>query len=351
MTGQLVQDVLLRQGGAERVFWGLEQSGLFDGVLVGLNDNDGYRPAPGRRVLVQAGPSDMDEPRAMLRRLVAAAREEPRATGAQLVMHHHAGLQLRQAAGAATLYLHTPTRFLWEPERATWEHGIFEAGEIDELRERELETMGDARTVVTNSSYTADRIDKVYGRRPQVVHPPTALWKVDAVEPRQGIDILGGPYVLAVSRLVLAKGVTELLGAMRSLDVDLLIVGSGRDRRRLEEESGPRAHFVGAVTDGELRWLLRNSSAFVSHSREDFGIAAAEALCEGVPCVVPKESGVAECLDDGDGATFSHDDASSFARALGEALALAPMAQTTVAGHRDRFSVERFTNSIKTLMR
>lgn len=337
---RLLQDVLLARGGAERVFWALEESGCFDSTVVGLNGH-GNPPGEGWRVLGDLAAGEEANPGSALVRLVAAAWSEPPLPGVTLATHHHAGLQFAFPPGAATFYLHTPTRFLWEPERASWEHGVFDEPQLCELRRRELRSLEAARAVVTNSHYTSTRISRAYGCSAAVVNPPSELWKSRS-RPPGSADELSRPYVITVSRLVFTKGLQRLIETTRSLGLALVVVGSGRARASLGQQAGEDVRFVDGCDDAELRWLLRHSAAFVSFSNEDFGVAAAEALCEGVACVVPEESGVAECICEGSGATFSAGDPLDFKAALEEAMACGRAADALVADYRQHFSVARF---------
>ncbi len=74
------------------------------------------------------------------------------------------------------------------------------------------------------------------------------------------------PYILAVGRLVPRKGFDVLIEAFAALDqvkhgdVQLVIVGDGPERAALEKFAerhwvNPRVHFLGAVSDEELRSL------------------------------------------------------------------------------------------------
>jgi glycosyltransferase involved in cell wall biosynthesis len=101
-----------------------------------------------------------------------------------------------------------------------------------------------------------------------------------------------------VGRLHPAKGLEDVIDAWvmvhaRVADAVLTLVGSGDDdylsalRARIERLSlGPFVRMAGFVSEGEKARILGDARAFVSASREEgFGIAVAEALAMGVPCV------------------------------------------------------------------
>ena len=115
---------------------------------------------------------------------------------------------------------------------------------------------------------------------------------------RQAVEELrqryGGPFVLAVGRLVYYKGFDVLIRASRNLPVPMVIIGEGPLRAQLEalsREIRPDGgiHLRGAVEESELLAHYAAASVFAlpSTSRaESFGLATAEAQSFGLPAVV-----------------------------------------------------------------
>ncbi|HWQ11320.1 MAG TPA: glycosyltransferase [Roseiflexaceae bacterium] len=101
------------------------------------------------------------------------------------------------------------------------------------------------------------------------------------------------PTILFVGRLRYYKGLHLLLEAMPRVDATLLIAGSGPEQGRLAAQAAAlgvagRVRFLGDVPDEALPALYRAADVFVlpAHLRaEAFGIALAEALASGLPCV------------------------------------------------------------------
>ena len=89
------------------------------------------------------------------------------------------------------------------------------------------------------------------------------------------------PILLAVGRLVPAKGFDLLIEAVRELPVQLVILGEGPERERLEAKSGAGVRFAGQRDD--VRRLLPAADGVVISSRvEGFSYVCAEALLAGV---------------------------------------------------------------------
>jgi phosphatidylinositol alpha-1,6-mannosyltransferase len=123
------------------------------------------------------------------------------------------------------------------------------------------------------------------------------------------------PLVLGVSRLVPRKGFDVLIDAVAGLpDVQLVIAGSGRDRRRLEARAarrgiGSRVRFLGRVPDDDsFPRLYACADVFSMPCRdrwggleaEGFGIVFLEAAAAGVPAVAGRSGGSHEAVVDGE---------------------------------------------------
>jgi len=113
-----------------------------------------------------------------------------------------------------------------------------------------------------------------------------------------------GKRVLFVGSLVEQKGVDVLLRSFRRVkeqipEAELLIVGDGRERERLEELSrslGLRdVHFEGAKEDLEAYYSGSRVLALPSRT-EGFGLVALEAMARGLPVVATRTGGIPEVV-------------------------------------------------------
>jgi phosphatidylinositol alpha-1,6-mannosyltransferase len=139
---------------------------------------------------------------------------------------------------------------------------------------------------------------------------------VDATGVRERYGMGANPVVVTVGRLVPRKGQDRLIEALPRVrdavgDVRLLIVGQGRDRRRLERLA--RRHAPGAVTfAGRVDWpdlpahyragtvfAHPNRSRWAGLEQEGFGVVFLEAQACGVPVLAGRSGGSPEALDDG----------------------------------------------------
>lgn len=107
--------------------------------------------------------------------------------------------------------------------------------------------------------------------------------------------------VLSVGRLSAEKGLETLLAAWREAemslgDLELVVVGDGPLRQRLEGIAPPRTSFSGWVSPKRLREMMLSARALVFPTRwyETFGRVAVEAMAAGMPVLASDIAGPAE---------------------------------------------------------
>lgn len=114
--------------------------------------------------------------------------------------------------------------------------------------------------------------------------------------------------LVTVGRLVRRKGLTDLIRAIKDLDipnVKLVVIGDGPEKEHLVNMSyslgiKDQIFFFGYVSEGTKFQLLNNSDIYVSTSQhEGFGIVFLEAMTAGLPIICFDEGGQAEFLIDG----------------------------------------------------
>lgn len=124
-----------------------------------------------------------------------------------------------------------------------------------------------------------------------------------------GVDIpeqvAEGEKIVFVGRLKEQKGVHILLQALRDIDEELLVVGDGPERERLEslaEDLGVTAEFVGWVEPDSVSEYLQQGKAFVLPSVTGEGLpnALLEAYAHGLPVVATDTGGTADAIIDGE---------------------------------------------------
>jgi glycosyltransferase involved in cell wall biosynthesis len=161
------------------------------------------------------------------------------------------------------------------------------------------------------------------------------------------------PYVLFLSRLDPKKNVEGLLRAfallVREDGLQLVVAGGGeiayvQALRALAEHLGVASavRWTGHVTGAAKEELLLGAHAFALPSySENFGMAAAEALAAGIPCVLGQGVALAQRVQEREAGVMVSPDPEAIASGLRKVLssARAGMAANARALAREEFSV------------
>ena len=144
--------------------------------------------------------------------------------------------------------------------------------------------LGEATKLFATSGNVAARLLRSTGLEAEVLpHPPQELaYRTDAYE----------PFVLSVNRLDRAKRIDLLIEAAGRQGVDVVVVGDGPDRGRLESLANGRVRFTGRVSEEELADLYaRCRAVFYAPVDEDFGMVPFEAFLAEKPVVTTTDAG------------------------------------------------------------
>jgi len=186
-----------------------------------------------------------------------------------------------------------------------------------------------ATFVAVSESTREDLVARGVGReRIRIVHNGIRQPKPPLEPPsRRGLQ------VAYLGRLEPYKRVDVMLSALRTLvpefpDLEIVIVGRGSDRPRLERVAlglgiGERTRFFGFVSDAERDALLATTRVCVCPSvKEGWGITVIEASASGVPVVASDAPGLRDALRDGEtGFLAPQGDVAAFAERIRRLLA------------------------------
>jgi len=186
------------------------------------------------------------------------------------------------------VYCHNPARWLYQREDYVQDQSLMVRGVLGALtpplRAWDRRAARSADVYVANSASVAARIERAYGIRAEVLHPPLSIDVAGAQEP---VPNLPDEYFLSVSRARGYKGTSLLIDAFaRMPEQTLVLVG-------VQPSSALPANVlaVGNVSEAQLRWLYTHSRALMSMSREDFGLTPVEANAFGRPALVLRAGG------------------------------------------------------------
>jgi glycosyltransferase involved in cell wall biosynthesis len=270
-----------------------------------------------------------------------------------LSLSHCVAKSVRVPSGALHLcYCFTPMRYVWDLEAdyargAGWRTRAALPPLAAALRRWDRRTE-EVDEFVAISHHIAERIQRVYGRTAEVIHPPVDVARFRVAET---ID----DYYLVVSALVPYKRVDLAVAAADRLGRRLLIVGTGPEEARLRALAGPSVSFLGWRPDAEVAELYARCRAVLFPSVEDYGIVPLEAAAAGRPTIALVRGGVLETMVGLDGAS-EPPTAVFFAEPTVEALAGAITVFEAAAGrfdpralrsHAARFDRPRFARRLR----
>jgi len=194
-------------------------------------------------------------------------------------------------------YIHSPMRYAWDQMNIYLENSAYKKLGINKLLRiilqdlREWDYLSSVRIdkLIANSNFTAKRIKKYWGRSASVIHPPVDISKFS---PKNSRD----DFYLSVSRLVPNKRIDLLVKAFNQLDLPLIIVGNGPEKKKLMKIAKGNIIFLNYQDDFAVKKLMERCRAFVYAGIEDFGIAPVEAMAAGAPVIALKRAGILDTV-------------------------------------------------------
>lgn len=189
---------------------------------------------------------------------------------------------------------------------------------------------------IANSHFVARRLEQLYRRNADVLHPPADLELFTPLEKTKR------EYYLIVGRLVRYKRFDLAIEACKKADVPLRIIGDGTERAALEKIAGPRTEFLGIQSHDVIREHLARARALLFPGVEDFGITLVEAQAMGCPVIAYAAGGAMESVRDGEtGVLFHAQSADAVVDAMVRASAI-PFEAGFLNAHAQQFSIPKF---------
>jgi len=127
----------------------------------------------------------------------------------------------------------------------------------------------------------------------------------------------------------------------------LKIIGEGQDLDKLKRLSLSNIEFLGAVPETKLTETLKNCTAVVFPTEEDFGIVPVEGMAAGKPVIAFRGGGSLETVVEGKtGEFFDKQEAGSLLEVL-KKFDPARYNARDCTGQAEKFSKEEFKKKIK----
>jgi glycosyltransferase involved in cell wall biosynthesis len=138
---------------------------------------------------------------------------------------------------------------------------------------------------------TAERIRVAYDvKRPIKIIPPSVSTENFFVSKETG------DYYFILSRLEFYKKVDLVINAFNKLNKKLIIVGKGSKEEELKSIAGPAISFRKGLPYEEVAELYSKCKAFLMPQHEDYGITPLEANASGRPVIAYAKGGVLETM-------------------------------------------------------
>lgn len=301
MKVALVHDYLIRFGGAERVFFSLRNIFPKADIYTLLYDErkmgQFFTNIKVHTSSAQKFPLSRKYPR-LFAPLMPSAVESLDLREYDLVISSSTafakGIIIRPKT-VHICYCHTPTRFVWDyahqyDSRLAFLRKIL----VHYLRIWDRAAANRVDYFIANSQTTAERIKKYYGRESKVIYPPACNVSHNVAD-----DNIARPkeeYFLIVSQLTPHKKIDLAINACNKLEIPLIIIGAGRDQRRLMKMARSNVKFLGWQTDEVVKQYYQHCFAFLFPGEDDFGIAPVEAMSYGKPVLAYRAGGATETI-------------------------------------------------------
>lgn len=194
-------------------------------------------------------------------------------------------------------YCLTPTRYLWSGYNNYFRGNLFKIltwPVVKLLKVWDKNIAGKPTKMIAISSEVQKRIKKYYRRNSEIIFPPVAVPMIRIIGTEEK------KYYLLVSRLDFGyKKVDLAIKAFNRLGYPLVIVGTGREEKKLRKLANENIIFAGRVDEKKLNEYYKGAKALIMPQEEDFGIVSVEAQAHGTPVITYKKGGALDTVVEG----------------------------------------------------
>jgi glycosyltransferase involved in cell wall biosynthesis len=203
-------------------------------------------------------------------------------------------------------YIFTPFRYAWElTQQDLDELGITSGMKgwllnafLSYFRVWDHKAAQEVDYFIANSNWTAKKVGNAYQRSADVIYSPVEVSEFNTNSTRSD-------YYVTVSRLVPYKRIDVITDSFSQMpDKQLLIIGEGPEKKRLEASVPSNIKFLGYQSFEAMKSYLESAKGFVYSAVEDFGIAPIEAQAAGTPVIGFRKGGLLETVVEGETGIF-----------------------------------------------
>jgi len=202
-----------------------------------------------------------------------------------------------------TLYLHSPMQYIrthydeYRKKITSWRWRLFKQI-TPPLRKRDSKYRK-YDTVITNSLYTRKTAKELYNLDSTIKYPPIE----ENLLQQTASDTEIHDYFVYTGRLVsFVKELDKIITACNQTKNNLIIIGDGPDKEKLQELAGDTITFIPWIKDSKQRSkIVKQARWFINITKESFGISTMESLLLGVPVLWYAQWATRELVDDKSG--------------------------------------------------
>ncbi|MFZ8758371.1 glycosyltransferase [Microbacterium sp. HMH0099] len=299
----LGHDFFFQFGGAERVTSTLANETFAGSAVIALGgDQRIMRELQLERTKI-IGSAGLNANNYRTRSLAAPVKLHRELIEGNLISSSYAFIHHLRATGLHLVYCHSPLRQIWSGRgdyaRGRLANRLALRGVSGPLRKIDRAAARRADAYVATNKVVASRVTEFYGVIPYAIVPPP----IDDRFFSEPIE-RGETYVWAGRIVEPYKRLGLVIEAFRNTKRQLVVVGDGRDRARLESAAPPNVTFVGRKKTSELASIFAGSKALIFPSEDDFGMVPIEAMASGTPVIAWDGGGPAETVREGVGIRF-----------------------------------------------
>ena len=246
-------------------------------------------------------------------------------------------------------YCHTPMRWAWSYESYANRESFGRSQRallplfIRGLRYWDEQASRQPDHFVANSQTVAERIQRVYHRAAEVIHPPIDIERFHS-------STTTDDYYIVLSRLVSYKRIDLAVQACTERGKKLIVIGDGPDRKSLESMAGPSVRFVGRASDKDVEHYVARCRALLFPGEEDFGMAPLEVAAAGRPTIAYRAGGAQETvIENVTGMFFDQQTSESLGDAI-ENFEKLDWSKNTLRKHAEGFGVPVFQQRFRSFL-
>ena len=267
-----------------------------------------------------------------------------------LISDSHAYVKnIKKPAGSLHIcYCYTPMRYAWDLKEFYLKNETELMRPIVALWLRYIQRWDYQKTkkvdhLISISKNVQARIKKYYNRKSEVIYPPvdTAKYRIAKEKPKE--------FYLVVSRLISQKRVDLAVNACKTLNKELIVLGNGPEKKRLEKIANKNIKILNIMGDDVIPYYQK-CKGFLFCGEDDFGLTPVEAQACGRPVIAFGKGGALESVIEGKTGHFFYEQApEALAKAIleFENMSFNPK---TCRENAERFDVKIFRKKIKTFI-